>query len=290
MNWRAAIPNSLTLSNLVCGCLGIIAAFEAEMLWSTAFILLAAIFDFFDGMVARLLKVSGELGKQLDSLADAVTFGVLPGILLYQWISIGFGDYFTPFFERPLDHQILEGLGLLVAVFSVLRLAIFNIDERQSDVFIGVPTPANAILISSFSIIMATQYGLNFYNPLDTDEAMSALVQLHYWWQPYDFHLILLLWNPWFHIVLAIVSSILLVAPFPLLNFKFKNLKWEGPNKARIIFIGLVFLALIMTWLPYQSWFRVPYYPYFDYTIIPIIILLYIIYSLIIHLVNKARQ
>lgn len=288
MNIKSAVPNGLTLGNLLCGCLGIIAAFEANMVWASIFIAIAAVFDFFDGMVARLMGISGELGKQLDSLADAVTFGVLPGIMMYQWISISLGDYFTPFFDRSFTHQVLASTGLLVALFSALRLAIFNIDTRQSDVFIGVPTPANAVLIASFPLIMGVQYKLNFYTPVQSQEGRAALTELFYI-QKFDFAVIHLLWNPYFHIVFAVISALLLVAPFPLLNFKFKSLRFSE-NKHRFIFMALIALLAVITFLPYIPAVRRAGFLYLDFTVVPIVILLYIIYSFILYLFKRSRS
>lgn len=284
MNWKSAIPNGLTLGNLLMGVLGIIFSFHGEMLWSTYCILLAAVFDFFDGFVARMLGVSGELGKQLDSLADAVTFGVLPGILLFHWISIGLGDYFEPLQDRELSNALKASVALFVPLMAIMRLAIFNIDTRQSDRFIGVPTPAMALIVASFPLIMELQYNLNFYVPINSDIALGTLLHLYPWWGAWDFHLILLLWNPLFMMVLSVVLGVLMVAPLPLLSFKFKNFSWQD-NKQRYGFLGLVVFLILLVFLPYLI--RIDFMPYLDYTIIPIILLLYIVYSAIAHLISS---
>lgn len=287
MNFKAACPNSFTLGNLLCGCLGIIACFEESMVLASIFIVIAGVFDFFDGLVARALNVSGELGKQLDSLADAVSFGVLPGLMMYQWISIGLGDYFTPFFERPFLNQILAGCGLLIALFSVLRLAIFNIDTKQADVFIGVPTPANAFFIASFSLIMQWQLNVNLYHPVDDPETLSLIIRMNLL-GPYEFWLLNTLWNPVFHIVVSFISAFLLLAPFPLLNFKFKNLRLRD-NKERYVFIFMVLLLSAFVFLPYLPALRKFQLPFLDYSIVPIIILLYILYSFILFISKRLK-
>lgn len=287
MNWKAAIPNSFTLGNLLCGCLGIIACFEESMLTASIFIAIAGILDFFDGFVARALGVNGELGKQLDSLADAVTFGVLPGIMMFQWISISLGDYFIPFFERDISNQLLAGVGLLVALFSVLRLAIFNIDTKQSDVFIGVPTPANAVFIASFPLIMQWQLNVNYYSPATDPEILSYIIKMNFL-TPYEFSLLQLLWSPVFHISVSLISAGLLVAPFPLLNFKFKNFSFSD-NKHRYIFLALVIICIALVFLPYVPFLRALRLPFLDYSVIPIIILLYIVYSFILFIIKPRK-
>lgn len=287
MNLRAVVPNSFTLGNLLCGCLGIIACFEGSMLLASIFIVIAGILDFFDGFIARIMNVSGELGKQLDSLADAVTFGVLPGIMMYQWISIGLGDYFTPFFERPVTNQLLAGCGLIVALFSVLRLAIFNIDTKQTDVFIGVPTPANALFIASFPFIMQWQLNVNMYNPVEDLETLSLIIRMNLL-GPYEFWLLNTLWNPVFHISVSFISAFLLVAPFPLLNFKFKNFRLIE-NKERFGFLLIVLLISIFVFVPYVPFLRKFHLPFLDYSVVPIIILLYIFYSFVLFIFKRLK-
>jgi CDP-diacylglycerol--serine O-phosphatidyltransferase len=129
------IPNILTLSNLFLGCIGIYFVFQNELIFAAYSIWLAALFDFLDGFAARLLKVTSSIGKELDSLADMVTFGVLPSFILMQLSS-----------DEP--YFLLSFIPLIVALFSALRLAKFNVDDRQTDSFIGLPTPASAFFVS----------------------------------------------------------------------------------------------------------------------------------------------
>ena len=151
------IPNIITLANLTCGLLSIIFAFQGNLKLAALCIFAGAFFDFFDGLAARLLKVNGELGKQLDSMADMVTFGVAPGMILFH-------------FMYYLNHDIIfriattdslffpELLALLIPIFSAYRLANFNIDTRQTTSFIGLPTPALAIFIAALPLIDSNQF------------------------------------------------------------------------------------------------------------------------------------
>lgn len=135
------IPNFLTCCNLVCGCLGILFLFEGSTIPTAYFVLAAGIFDFFDGFAARLFKANSPIGKDLDSLADMVSFGALPALFMYKTLS----------FESTLPY--LPYLGFLIAVCAALRLAKFNIDETQSDSFKGLPVPANTIFITGIPFL-----------------------------------------------------------------------------------------------------------------------------------------
>lgn len=282
MNIKAAVPNSITLGNLACGIIGVVLTFQTNMLGAAIFMVLAAILDFFDGLAARALGVSGEFGKQLDSLADMVTFGVLPSIMLYQYITIGFGEYFMPIDERPLTHVILEFSGFLYALFAALRLAQFNIDKNQSDSFIGVPTPAAALFVASFALILSVQYNVNMYFPL-ADEQLASLTQLRHW-TAFDFHLVYNMFNPHWWIGITVFLAIMMVAPVTMLNFKFKEMSWAG-NSHRYIFLIIVGVLIVVTFLPY--WFRISGFPYLDYVVIPLIVLVYMMYSLVLHFTMK---
>lgn len=163
------IPNILTLGNLFCGCVGIVFVLNGPP-FSQGFnqgfnlMLIAAVLDFFDGFVARLLKVSGELGSQLDSLADAVTFGVLPAIIMYSLIL------------HETDNMYLPFAAFIIALMSVYRLAKFNIDTEQSENFKGLPTPINAIFIASFGVIENPMLDLNATNLVVISVVVSFLL------------------------------------------------------------------------------------------------------------------
>ncbi|WP_044203790.1 CDP-diacylglycerol--serine O-phosphatidyltransferase [Flammeovirga sp. OC4] len=208
MGIKKHIPNAITCGNLISGCIGISFCFEGDLFLGAAMILVGATFDFFDGFAARMLKVSSPMGKELDSLADMVTFGVLPAVILYQLLLQVelLADTHTTY---------LPYIAYLIAAFSAIRLANFNIDERQSDGFIGVPTPANALLIGSLPLI------LRYYPEFS----------------PY-------ILNKYLLIGIAVVMSYLLNAEIPLVSLKFKNFGWKG-NEPRYTLIGVSVLLLI---------------------------------------------
>ena len=144
------VPNIVTSLNAACGCIGIGLAFKGELVFASYMVGLAAILDFMDGMLARLLNAKSKFGKELDSLADLISFGVLPGFIMFSLLDMCFNESggwvsYIPF------------IAFLIPVFSALRLAKFNTDHRQSDYFIGIPTPANAIFISSIPLILNYQ-------------------------------------------------------------------------------------------------------------------------------------
>ena len=141
------IPNFITCCNLFCGCIASVMAFQAKYETAIAFIILGAVFDFFDGMLARLFKVSGPLGKELDSLADDITFGFAPSAIVFSL----FKEVHYPAFLMPME-AYLPYCAFLIAVFSAYRLGKFNIDPRQSTSFIGLPTPANALFWGSLVV------------------------------------------------------------------------------------------------------------------------------------------
>ena len=205
---RRHIPNAITCCNLLSGCVATMYAFEGMYPFAFAFIIAGAVFDFFDGLTARALKVSSPIGKELDSLADVITFGFAPSAMAYSWLrecADAHLDMFVAF--------IIPFAAFLMAAFSALRLAKFNVDERQTSSFIGLPTPANALfwgslVIGSHDIIVAHPYG-------------------------------------WVLVLLLIgLFSWLLVAEIPMFSLKFKNLTWES-NRTVYIFL-LTSIALLV--------------------------------------------
>ena len=190
------IPNTITCCNLVSGCIATYYAFQSNYLMALLFIIIGAVFDFFDGMTARLLHVSSPIGKELDSLADDITFGFAPSAIVFSYLcSFHIHLLFIPF------------LAFVMAAFSALRLAKFNLDERQALGFIGLPTPANALFWGSLIV------GLND----------SSLFTLH----PSLPYLILLG---------TFISSYLLVSEIPMFALKFKTWGWKG-NEVKYIFL-----------------------------------------------------
>lgn len=198
------IPNFLTLCNLLCGCIAIVFAFEENLIWSAYAVGVACVFDFLDGLIAHALKVHSELGKQLDSLADMVSFGVVPGMIMFHMIGNSFS---FPY------------IGFLITIFSAIRLAKFNLDDRQTDSFIGLPTPANTILIASLPLFI--DFNSDFLN---IDKALIPEYIL---------------------IPLTFILSFLLIVPLPLFALKFKNFYWTD-NKVRYIFLALAVALLII--------------------------------------------
>ena len=199
MGIKKHIPNTITCCNLVSGCIATTFAFAGNPKMAMFWIIMGAVFDFFDGMVARLLKVSSPIGKELDSLADDVTFGVAPS-------AIVFSELFT------LQYPVLQGLqtyipycAFLIAAFSALRLAKFNLDDRQTTSFIGLPTPANALFWGSFII------------------GGHTFIESFRWGVP-------------FILIMICLSCYLLVAEFPMFALKFKKWSWKG-NEVKYIFI-----------------------------------------------------
>lgn len=193
------LPNFLTCCNLICGCLGIVFLLENRGVPAAYFVWAAGLFDYFDGFVARLLKVSSPIGKELDSLADVVSFGVLPALVMYKLI----GEHSTS--------EVLPYIGFTIAAFSALRLAIFNIDETQTDSFKGLNTPANTLFITSLPLL---------------PPAMGE-------W----------LYQPWLLVGITLVFSLLLVSRIEIFALKFKNFTWAD-NKIRFTFLLLAVLLL----------------------------------------------
>ncbi len=201
MNIKKHMPNAITCCNLFCGCLAIVQAFEGNLVYSAYLVGLAAIFDFFDGFAARMLKVSSAIGKDLDSLADMVTFGVVPGVMMYKLIEV-------------YDVNHLKYFAFIITIFSCIRLAKFNNDTRQTDSFIGVPTPAVAIFICSLPLLLQQTTNFNFIQ------------------------------NSYVLCITSVILSGLLISEIPLFALKFKHFKWKD-NEIRFVFLGLSLLLII---------------------------------------------
>lgn len=213
MSIKKHIPNTITCCNLFSGCVACVMAFRCNFELAMAFIVLGAVFDFFDGMVARLLHVSSPMGVQIDSLADDITFGIAPATIVFSYMQ-----------NRLLYPAYLEGIvwllpyaAFLIAVFSAYRLAKFNIDTRQTNTFIGLPTPANALFWSS----LITGGG-------------AWLNELNAGW-------VLLLG-------LIALFSYFLVSEIPMFSLKFKNLSWRS-NRIRYIFLLCCLPMLLLGFL-----------------------------------------
>ena len=202
------IPNIVTCCNLLSGCVASVMAFQSNYKAAILFIILGAVFDFFDGMLARLLDVSGPLGKELDSLADDITFGFAPSAIVFSL----FKEVEYPAYLQPVE-DYFPYTAFIIAAFSALRLGKFNIDPRQSSSFIGLPTPANALFWSSLVV-----GGHSFL----VSESFNAL----------------------YLFILVALMSYLLIAELPMFSLKFKNLSWKD-NKTSYIFL-LVCIPLLI--------------------------------------------
>jgi CDP-diacylglycerol--serine O-phosphatidyltransferase len=209
MNIKKHIPNSITLLNLLCGCIAMVFVTEFDFEIAFYFVCLGIFLDFFDGFFARLLKVSGPLGLQLDSLADMVTSGVVPGYVMYFLLSSS-------------QHEISSGpllpyVGFIITMGSCYRLAVFNIDTRQTNSFIGLPTPANALFILSLPLV------LKYSDSLLILEVLT---------------------NQWVLLVITLFSAYILNAEIPLFSLKIKKFSFKH-NALQIVFLLLSFLLLV---------------------------------------------
>lgn len=287
--WRILIPNLFTSLNLVCGILGIILTFETGLAIAFFFMLAAVFFDFFDGLLARALKVKSEFGKQLDSLADVVSFGALPGIMLFHYISISRGQYFVPLAERDFIEILLPSFGLLVAVFSALRLAKFNIDTKQSNGFLGLPTPANALMIGSLGFIMDYQFNLNYYYPVTREVLIYTAA--YGGWDRFDIWVTRLFFSSNFHYGLVLLSCTLLVSRIPLFSLKLQSFGFKV-NQALYIYLISMVILIALNFLPYfipiRRWLGL--WPEVNYLFIPFGIIWYIVVSLLHNFIIKKNE
>lgn len=248
------IPNIITLGNLTCGLFSIWASYHSEFYWLPPLFILGGLFlDFFDGFFARILKVDGEMGKQLDSLADLVTFGVAPGIIMFNLMNF-LGSIEFMFSAMPIVYIVLPFTAFLIPVLSALRLAKFNVSTNQSDQFIGLPTPANAIFFASIPLIL-------LYNETPEESILKSLFS-----------------NVFSLSGIIIVFSLLLNANLPLIALKFKTFGWKG-NEVRFIFLGLCLVTILVALLISNV-----------FVAVPIIILLYLIISIINNITKRKNE
>ncbi len=223
------IPNTITCCNLVSGCVATYFAFKSDYDTSLLFIVIGAIFDFFDGMTARLLHVSSPIGKELDSLADDITFGFAPSAIVFSMLQSLFAAHGLLCADNQLlsaVYEILPYLAFVMAAFSALRLAKFNLDERQAMGFIGLPTPANALFWGALIV------GLGDHFPA-------------------------LIYAGWVILLGVFLSCYLLVSEIPMFALKFKSWGWKG-NEVKYVFLlsciplllllGISGLAAVIAW------------------------------------------
>ncbi len=288
---RRSIPNFFTIGNLIGGILAILFSLTGQLDWAPYCIFGAIIFDFLDGFMAGLLKAKSDKGKQMDSLADIITFGVAPGFIVFVLLNISLpdGDLFSflsnidlPGVSRlfyisdvHIGGEIMEQgissnfnmtidftggknikpqsyLAFLIPIFALFRLAKFNVDTEQSDSFLGVPTATMAIFFAAFPLLIQDAIG----SPTPFKSVMVENVVL----------------NSISLVLLTIVLSILMVTRIPLIALKFKNFKWPG-NEIRYIFLVLCLIAVIA----------------FKFWAVPIVVILYILLSVINNIINRLK-
>jgi len=204
---KAHIPNTLTCLNLVCGCFSTMSSLNGNLTLAAVWIVVAAVFDFCDGLSARLLHVTSEIGKELDSLSDVVSFGVAPTMIVYKWLTICYFQM-LPAVQTPFVFLLSYGV-FLVPALSAVRLARFNLDTKQTENFIGMPTPANALFLGF--IPNAAEH-------------------------------IAILNNYWVVLLFAIFFAVLLVSPINMISLKFKDFSFKPMNIARylILLVGII--------------------------------------------------
>ncbi len=224
------IPNIITCLNLLCGTLAIVCAFKLHFDYALYLIILAAVFDFLDGFFARLLKAYSDIGKELDSLSDLISFGLAPSMIFYNYAS-----------QIPDLPVFLTFVPFLVVVFSALRLAIFNTDQSQKNIFKGVPTPIIGLLLSSF-VFCATLFP-HIQRVLSYEASIPMLTAL---------------------------LCALLVCRVPMFSLKIKNFSWGG-NKTLYIYLALIVALSILTLLLSESFFLLFFRLLYSYILINIL-------------------
>lgn len=251
--FRKHIPNLLTLANLFFGVLAILMALSDRLIWASSFILLGIFFDFFDGYFARLLKIGGQFGRELDSLADVVTSGVAPGFIMFQLLThASKGAWYSSLSCEQGNWQSFDGtnyyilpfLGFLIPLASAMRLAKFNIDERQTSSFIGMPTPGFSLYVLSLPLIY-------FYGDIPF---FADLTQ-----------------NIPFLVISTLAGCFLLNSELPMFSLKFDAYGWKG-NEVKYIFLLLSAILLMAVKI----------------VAVPLIIIFYVFFSIIDNQIKKT--
>ncbi len=243
---KSYIPNFLTLLNILSGCIATVFAVLNQLEWAALFVFIGIFFDFFDGLAARALNVQSEIGVQLDSLADVITSGLVPGVVMFQLLNMSQSGGWNLAFGHELTESMawyggkintISFLGFAITLASAYRLAKFNVDENQVSSFVGLPTPANALMILSLPLI------LMYHN----NEFLSGIIL-----------------NPWFLVGLTALSVYLLNSPIKLFALKFKNWSFKENGVRYLFLIGSLIMLLTLKFLA-----------------IPLIIVFYILASLL---------
>jgi CDP-diacylglycerol--serine O-phosphatidyltransferase len=243
---KSYIPNFLTLLNILSGCIATVFAVLNQLEWAALFVFIGIFFDFFDGLAARALNVQSEIGVQLDSLADVITSGLVPGVVMFQLLNMSQSGGWNLAFGHEVTESMawyggkintISFLGFAITLASAYRLAKFNVDENQVSSFVGLPTPANALMILSLPLI------LMYHN----NEFLSGIIL-----------------NPWFLVGLTALSAYLLNSPIKLFALKFKNWSFKENGVRYLFLIGSLIMLLTLKFLA-----------------IPLIIIFYILASLL---------
>ena len=251
---RKQIPNLFTLLNLWMGIIAVVLAVNDRLVLAAIFVFLGIFFDFFDGFFARKYNVTGEFGKQLDSLADMVTSGVIPGIVMFQLILHSLtNEFFTELsvsignWRDLISNKYIwiASIGFLISLASAFRLAKFNLDARQTDSFIGLPTPALSIFVVSLPIILEFSEFTYFMTLLNNTSIL---------------------------VVIVLLGAYLLNAELPLFSLKFKNFGFND-NKIRYVFLALCLMMVLLLQI----------------VAIPLVIILYISLSIVDKIVTKKK-
>lgn len=242
MGIKRHIPNTITCLNLISGAIACVFALNHMYFYASLAIYIASIFDFFDGAAARLLHVSSPIGKELDSLADDISFGLAPGMILYSWMSQATGAELS---------NVLPYLCFILSAFAALRLAKFNLDERQTSSFIGLPTPPVSMLTASLAALF--------------DENIPGTYNVE-WLRG-------IASNPYVILAYVAIFSYLMICELPMFSLKFKHLHWKG-NEPKYILLGssIVLLAVLQL------------------AAIPAIILLFIAMSVILYFLGSGKE
>ncbi|WP_127024766.1 CDP-alcohol phosphatidyltransferase family protein [Flagellimonas beolgyonensis] len=243
---KSYIPNFLTLLNILSGCIATVFAVLNQLEWAALFVFIGIFFDFFDGLAARALNVQSEIGVQLDSLADVITSGLVPGVVMFQLLNMSQSGGWNLAFGHEVTESMawyggkintISFLGFAITLASAYRLAKFNVDENQVSSFVGLPTPANALMILSLPLI------LMYHN----NEFLGGIIL-----------------NPWFLVGLTALSAYLLNSPIKLFALKFKNWSFKENGVRYLFLIGSLIMLLTLKFLA-----------------IPLIIIFYILASLL---------
>ena len=251
MNIKRLIPNFFTMLNLFCGCLALVMVSENNFEWSFFFVCLGIFFDFFDGYFARKFGVAGPLGVQLDSLADMVTSGVVPGYVIFKFLN---KIDVTEFLLNHCSYQYkgadyIPYLGFIITLGACYRLAKFNIDTRQSDSFIGLPTPANALFFTSLPLLHIIPESVK-----DAENLNFTLLKIVF-------------------VALVFLSAYVMNAEIPLFSLKIKDFSF-AKYKLQIFFLALSVMMLI----------------FLQILAVPLIIILYVLLSVINNIVTKKAS